>query len=139
MEHSEKIINLNSISSSDNSTLKQNFTVNKGFTIYRNKGVNINAEYFNFNESLVDNSNKNNNNNNTNLDIINNEKEDDIIIMIKNDIENYVTYLNEHEIYSLKDLLNNDKSSEINNEYDWSMTEELIIKEKNDLEEINGF
>ena len=97
-----------------------------------------NASNINIDESLMDNKNTNINLNSANTlnSDINLEKEDDIIIMIKNDIDNYVSYLNEHEIFSLKDLLKNENSNYINNEYDWSMTEELIIKEKNDLEEI---
>ena len=89
----------------------------------------------NIDESLMDNSRNINNITNNNINNIS-IKEDDIINMIKNDIENYVSYLNEHEIFSLKDLLKNDNSIDLNNEYDWHMTEELITKEKNDLEEI---
>ena len=78
----------------------------------------------------MDNSNKNISiNNNTNYDI-DLEKENNIIMLIKNDLENYVSYLNENEIYSLIDLNEKDINNEINNDYDWSMTEELIIKEK---------
>ena len=86
----------------------------------------------------MDNSNRNINiniNNNTNFDI-ELEKENNIIIIIKSDLENYVSYLNEKEIYCLEDLLEKDKNGDISNEYDWSMTEELIIKEKNCLDEI---
>ena len=36
----------------------------------------------------------------------------------------------------MNDLLEKNNNDDINNEYDWSMTEELIIKEKNDLDEI---
>ena len=67
------------------------------------------------------------------------EKEDNIIILIKNDIENYVSFLNEHNILNKKDLNeynNKTENNDINNEYDWSISEELITKTKNELEEI---
>jgi len=107
---------------------------NNNISIYHeHDGTNNNI---NIDESLMDNSNKNfNANNNTNLDI-DLEKENNIILLIKNDLENYISYLNENQIYCLKDLLEKNSYDDINNEYDWSMTEELIIKEKNDLDEI---
>ena len=109
---------------------------NNNISIYHDhSGIDNNI---NIDESLMDNSiniRNNNINNITNLDS-NEEKENNIIILIKNDLENYVSYLNENEIYSLIDLNEKDINNEINNDYDWSMTEELIIKEKNDLEEI---
>ena len=109
---------------------------NNNISIYHDhSGIDNNI---NIDESLMDNSinNRNNNINNiTNLDS-KEEKENNIIILIKNDLENYVSYLNENEIYSLIDLNEKDINNEINNDYDWSMTDELIIKEKNDLEEI---
>ncbi len=67
------------------------------------------------------------------------DKEDSIITLLKNDIENYVSFLNDHEIENKKDLNeynNKNENSDINNEYDWSISEELIIKTKNELEEI---
>ena len=107
---------------------------NNNISIYHeHDGTNNNI---NIDESLMDNSNKNfNANNNTNLEI-DLEKENNIILLIKNDLENYISYLNENQIFSLKDLLEKDNNDDINNNYDWSMTEELIIKEKNDLDEI---
>ena len=107
---------------------------NNNISIYHDhEGGNNNI---NIDESLMDNSNKNISiNNNTNYDI-DLEKENNIIMLIKNDLENYVSYLNEKEIYSLEDLIEKDPNGDINNEYDWSMTEELIIKEKNGLDEI---
>ena len=70
---------------------------------------------------------------------VNQEKEDTIITLLKNDIENYVSFLNDHDIVNKKDLNeynNKNENSDINNEYDWSISEELIIKTKNELEEI---
>ena len=93
----------------------------------------------NIDESLMDNSmnNKNNFNMNNNINIdIELEKENNIIILIKNDLENYISFLNEHKIYCIEDIIEKDNISDINNEYDWSLTEDLIIKGKNDLEEI---
>ena len=109
---------------------------NNNISIYHDhSGIDNNI---NIDESLMDNSiniRNNNINNITNLDS-NEEKESNIIILIRNDLENYVSYLNEHEIYNLIDLNEKDINNDINNDYDWSMTDELIIKEKNDLEEI---
>jgi hypothetical protein len=86
----------------------------------------------NIDESLLDNQKIMNN--------INKEKEEDsIIILLKNDIENYVSFLTEHNITNkqeLNDYNNQNENSDINNEYDWSISEELIIKTKNELEEI---
>ena len=82
-------------------------------------------------ESLIDSQKIMNN--------TNKEKEDSIIILLKNDIENYVSFLNEHDIFNKKDLNeynNKNENNDINNEYDWSITEELIIKARNELEEI---
>ena len=109
----------------------------------KNNNINISMHHehdgtsniINIDESLMDNSNQNTNVNKTNLDI-DPEKENNIINLIKNDLENYISYLNENKIYYLNDLIEKDKNGDINNEYDWSMTEELIIKEKNDLDEI---
>ena len=89
----------------------------------------------NIDESLIDGQKSINNNNNNN----NQEKEDNIIILLKNDIENYTNFLNEHEIFNKKDLneyYNKNENNDINNDYDWSISEELIIKTKNELEEI---
>ena len=107
---------------------------NNNISIYQeHEGTNNNI---NIDESLMENNNKIiNANNNTNLEI-ELEKENNIIILIKNDLENYVSYLNENQIFSLKDLIEQDTNGNINNEYDWSMTEELILKENNNLEEI---
>ena len=80
-----------------------------------------------------------NSNINSNINNINQDKEDNIIILLKYDIENYVSFLNEHNIFNKKDLneyYNKNENSDINNEYDWSISEELIIKTKNELEEI---
>ena len=69
----------------------------------------------------------------------NQEKEDSIIILLKNDIENYVSFLNDHNILNKNDLNEyniKNENNDINNEYDWSISEELIIKTKNELEEI---
>ena len=89
----------------------------------------------NIDESLIDGQKSINNNNNNN----NQEKEENIIILLKNDIENYTNFLNEHEIFNKKDLneyYNKNENNDINNDYDWSISEELIIKTKNELEEI---
>jgi hypothetical protein len=86
----------------------------------------------NIDESLLDNQ--------KNMNNINKEKEEDnIIILLKNDIENYVSFLTEHNITNkqeLNDYNNQNENNDINNEYDWSISEELIIKTKNELEEI---
>ena len=86
----------------------------------------------NIDESLLDNQKIMNN--------VNKEKEEEsIIILLKNDIENYVSFLSEHNITNkqeLNDYNNQNENSDINNEYDWSISEELIIKTKNELEEI---
>ena len=107
---------------------------NNNLSIYHeHDGANNNI---NIDESLMDNSNKNiiiNNNTNIDIDL---EKENNIIILIKNDLENYVSFLNENKIFSLKDLNEKDIKGNINNKYDWSVTDDLIIKEKNSLEEI---
>ena len=86
----------------------------------------------NIDESLLDNQKTMNNINKEN-------EEDNIIILLKNDIENYVSFLTEHNITNkqeLNDYNNQNENSDINNEYDWSISEELIIKTKNELEEI---
>ena len=86
----------------------------------------------NIDESLLDNQKIMNN--------TNKEKEEDrIIILLKNDIENYVSFLSEHNVTNkqeLNDYNNQNENSDINNEYDWTISEELIIKTKNELEEI---
>ena len=86
----------------------------------------------NIDESLLDNQKFINN--------VNKEKEEDkIIILLKNDIENYVSFLSEHNITNKQELNNynnQNENSDINNEYNWSISEELIIKTKNELEEI---
>ena len=82
-------------------------------------------------ESLIDSQKIMNNNNQ--------EKEESIIILLKNDIDNYVTFLNEHNIHNKDDLNeynNKNENNIINNEYDWSISEELINKARNELEEI---
>jgi hypothetical protein len=87
--------------------------------------------HINIDESLTDAKKIVNNNNN--------QEENNIINLLKNDIENYVSFLNEHDIYNEKDLNeynNKNENNDINNEYDWSISEELIIKTKNELEEI---
>ncbi len=87
--------------------------------------------HINIDESLNDAKKVINNNNN--------EEENHIINLLQKDIENYVSFLNEHDILNKKDLdeYNNKKeNNDINNEYDWSISEELIIKTKNELEEI---
>ena len=87
----------------------------------------------NIDESLIDCQKGINNN------ISIQDKEDGIIILLKNDIENYTSFLNEHNIFNKKDLNEyyiKNENSDINNEYDWSISEELIIKTKNELEEI---
>ena len=91
----------------------------------------------NIDESLIDCQKAVNNNNINNN--INQDNEDSIIILLKNDIENYKSFLNEHNIFNKKDLIeysNKNENSDINNEYDWTISEELIIKTKNELEEI---
>ena len=90
----------------------------------------------NIDESLIDCQKAINNNINNN---INQDNEDSIINLLKNDIENYKNFLNEHNIYNKKDLneySSKNENSDINNEYDWTISEELIIKTKNELEEI---
>ena len=86
----------------------------------------------NIDESLLDNQKI--------MSITNKEKEEDrIIILLKNDIENYVSFLSEHNVTNkqeLNDYNNQNENSDINNEYDWTISEELIIKTKNELEEI---
>jgi hypothetical protein len=102
----------------------------------KNNNINISHDLtdsnINIDESLLDNQKIMNN--------INKEKEEDsIIILLKNDIENYVSFLTEHNITNkqeLNDYNNQNENSDINNEYDWSISEELIIKTKNELEEI---
>ena len=99
-------------------------------SLYHDGGDSI----INIDESLIDCQKAINSN-----IIINQDKEENIIILLKNDIDNYVTFLNEHNIFSKKDLneyYNKNENSDINNEYDWSTSEELIIKTKNELEEI---
>ena len=112
--------------------------------IAKGKNINLSILYhehsgidnINIDESIMDPNNKIINiNNKSNLDI-ELEKENNIIILIKNDLENYVAFLNSHQIYSFMDLIEKDNSGDLNNEYDWSMTEELIVKENNNLEEI---
>ena len=107
--------------------------------IAKGKNINLSILYhehsgidnINIDESIMDPNNKIINiNNKSNLDI-ELEKENNIIILIKNDLENYVTFLNSHQIYSFMDLIEKDNSGDLNNEYDWSMTEELIVKKKN--------
>ena len=83
----------------------------------------------NIDESLIDCQKANNNQ----------DKEENIIILLKNDIENYSSFLNEHDIFNKNDIIEYNKkneSNDINNEYDWSISEELINKAKNELEEI---
>jgi len=85
----------------------------------------------NIDESLVDTQKLINDNNKDN--------EEAIIILLKNDIQNYVLFLNENNIFNkdnLKEYYNMNENNNINNEYDWSITEELIIKANNELEEI---
>ena len=109
---------------------------NNNISIYHDhSGIDNNI---NIDESLMDNSINNRNNNTINKSNVDmeEEKENNIIILIKNDLENYVTYLNEHQIYSLFDLNEKDNNNDINNNYDWSITDDLIIKEKTNLEEI---
>ena len=90
-----------------------------------------NDSHINIDESLTDAKKVVNNNNN--------KEENNIINLLKNDIENYVSFLNEHDIFNQKDINeynNKNENNDINNEYDWSISEELIIKTKNELEEI---
>jgi hypothetical protein len=86
----------------------------------------------NIDESLLDNQKVMNN-------TCKEKEEDRIIILLKNDIENYVSFLSEHNVTNkqeLNDYNNQNENSDINNEYDWTISEELIIKTKNELEEI---
>jgi hypothetical protein len=108
---------------------------NNNISLYHDGGDSI----INIDESLIDCQKAINSNINSNINNINQDKEDNIIILLKNDIENYVSFLNEHNIFNKKDLneyYNKNENSDINNEYDWSISEELIIKTKNELEEI---
>ena len=88
----------------------------------------------NIDESLIDCQKAINNNKNNNQD-----KEESLIILLKNDIENYKSFLNEHDIFNKVDLnkyCSKNENRDINNEYNWLISEELIIKTKNEFEEI---
>ena len=65
-----------------------------------------------------------------------NNRNNNIINKSNIDIEEAVSYLNEHQLFSLFDLNEKDNNNDINNNYYWSMIDDLIIKEKKDLEEI---
>ena len=128
-----KIINLIEKKKNNwNDSLYEQSIVAKG----KNNNISISHDLtdsnINIDESLLDNQ--------KNMNNINKEKEEDnIIILLKNDIENYVSFLTEHNITNkqeLNDYNNQNENSDINNEYDWSISEELIIKTKNELEEI---
>ena len=89
----------------------------------------------NIDESLMDYQKTINNNKNNN----NQDKEENLIILLKNDIENYKSFLNEHDIFNKNDLnkyCSKNENRDINNEYNWFISEELIIKTNNELEEI---
>ena len=66
-------------------------------------------------------------------------KENNIIILIKEDIENYITFLNENNIFNKKDLeeyFNENDNYDLNNDYNWSVINEMVINLKIELEEI---
>ena len=87
--------------------------------------------------SLAKTNSLDNNNNNTqnfissNININNNNEE--TIKLIEKDLENYETFLKDNNITNKSEL---DNKSQIGNEYDWSMIEDILSKNNIDLGEV---
>ena len=84
------------------------------------------------------NSNKNNQNRNTinyisSLNINTNYNNEEIIKLIEKDLETYEVFIKQNNIKNKSDL---DKNKQIGNEYDWSMIENILSKNNNDLGEL---